>query len=478
MKIIELVLGIMLFCSCTNAQTPAFEYQNLSDQMQIASFSFQDANDEYIIATDASQDSKIIKLDNHGNLLNTRMLKRDGYEVRIWHIFEKNDNYIALGIQSYLELDSTLLWILEMDKELNILNENHHFIAHHFTGLPFQCNTQYSDTLICTGSGVVDGIPLDQYGFKYISIDEVIMSPMDWGFFEITNDIIVFPDNPDRYLINGFDLYITDAAFNIIDAFSTFHYGQVGDMHLLSDSTFLLAGKDLFSGGPGGPNQIRIGIFDYTISEINSVLIGSAVSDSVSYTTFSKSIDTFGDNIYLGGTSRVIEEFPITLQEGNSNFILGKYDHDLDEQWVKLYGGDAYYFMTHMHATNDGGCLMIGTKHDYINTPGVNQLYVLKVDSDGEITNTTTIPLQTNTFSIYPNPATDYMVLEFEENIILPENAIFEIYDLLGRKMLEQKINNEITNIDVRSFGAATYVVVVKDGDGRVIGEERVVKVE
>ncbi len=70
--------------------------------------------------------------------------------------------------------------------------------------------------------------------------------------------------------------------------------------------------------------------------------------DSVSYTTFSKSIDSHDSNIYMGGTTRIIESFPINLQTGISNFILGKFNMDLDSIWVHTYGVDGYHFLNHV----------------------------------------------------------------------------------------------------------------------------------
>lgn len=471
----KIILGLILFCVHfpLMSQTPYFEYQNLANQAQIATCSFQDSNDEYIIATDYNQDCKIIKLDNQGNLIQSKIFQRDGFESHIWHMFERENSYVALGIQSFLTIDSTLLWVLEMDSDFNVLDEQHHFIAYHQTGIPFQCSNQYIDTLICVGTGSIGGfVPTDAYGFKYLSNDEILISEMDWGANEIINDIVVSPNNPNRYFINGFNLQITDASFNLLESINNPFYTQLGDLHPLTDTTFLIAGKDLWF----DTKEIRMGVLNLSGTETNSVLIGTI--DSVSYTTFSKSIDTVEEYIYLGGTTRVIDEFPIAMQEANSNFILGKYDYNLQEQWLKLYGGDGYYFMTHMHTTNDGGALMIGSKYDFENNPGVLQLYVLKVDGNGDIVNTTTIPLETTKLTVYPNPAFDELIIELSSTQYAQADKEVVLYDLLGRKLLEKEMDGAKVTLDLSSLASATYFLVVKNEDGEVIAKEEVVKVD
>lgn len=63
-----------------------------------------------------------------------------------------------------------------------------------------------------------------------------------------------------------------------------------------------------------------------------------------------------------------------------------------------------------------------------------------------------------NLVKCYPNPTTDYINIELENDL---QNSIFEIYDINGNRILTQELADLNTNIDLHSFanGAYTYRV-------------------
>ena len=452
------------------SQIPSFEYQNLSPEQQQPTFALEDNFGNFIIAADLGQGCKFVKLNSQGEFIISNIQQRDNYETTVYHMFQEENNFFAMGTQSYIKADSTLLWVLKLDENLNVVDEKHQLLGLYRDGIPFQCNNQYADTLICVGTGSYNGnLPTATYGIKYLGFDEIIIHDIDLGFNALINDLVISSEIPNRYFINGWDMHVTDAEFNHIESFSNVHYGQVGDLQPHTDSTYLLASKYFWS----GHKNIQIGSFDFNGNEINSFLMGHL--DSVSYTTFSKSIDSHDSNIYMGGTTRIIESFPINLQTGISNFILGKFNMDLDSIWVHTYGVDGYHFLNFVIATQDGGCLMVGTKHDYINNPTINQLYTLKVDGNGNVINSTTIPMLDSQLSIFPNPASDKISIQLSDNLLQFSALKFILNDVTGRKIMETYLNNTNTGLNIQHLPASCYFGILKTTDGVILKQEKII---
>jgi hypothetical protein len=72
-----------------------------------------------------------------------------------------------------------------------------------------------------------------------------------------------------------------------------------------------------------------------------------------------------------------------------------------------------------------------------------------------EITNT-----KENHFTIYPNPGDSYFIVKLnQENI---SDSEIEIYSSLGQKVLEQNLENHLTEINTESFSGGIYFVALK----------------
>lgn len=77
-------------------------------------------------------------------------------------------------------------------------------------------------------------------------------------------------------------------------------------------------------------------------------------------------------------------------------------------------------------------------------------------------------------FSIYPNPATDYVTFEYR----LPEyttSAIITVVDMTGKQILAVPINTTEGQYlwDTRKIGNGFYFISLKDNEGRTILTEK-----
>lgn len=77
---------------------------------------------------------------------------------------------------------------------------------------------------------------------------------------------------------------------------------------------------------------------------------------------------------------------------------------------------------------------------------------------------------------IYPNPATDYIRVEWETEKDL--EIYVELYDLVGRRVSQKKSEESINRIhlDLKSFQRSAYLLKVFTADGKYTRTYRVVK--
>jgi len=137
--------------------------------------------------------------------------------------------------------------------------------------------------------------------------------------------------------------------------------------------------------------------------------------------------------------------------------------------WVKYYGGDAFYYCFHLLATSDGGCLVSAGFHDWrVSSEWDFDLFLLKLDANGHVlSDKSYLPnKETLSFTLYPNPSTDYMRLHFEKGLKL-EQLRYSIYDVAGKKHISMSVNfssNELL-INTSGLSAGIYFLVVENSD-------------
>jgi hypothetical protein len=69
--------------------------------------------------------------------------------------------------------------------------------------------------------------------------------------------------------------------------------------------------------------------------------------------------------------------------------------------------------------------------------------------------------------NIYPNPATTQLNV-FIENFGLYSNLLLDIYDIFGKQISKQKIQNELTTIPIDNISEGIYIIKITDSNNRV----------
>lgn len=170
------------------------------------------------------------------------------------------------------------------------------------------------------------------------------------------------------------------------------------------------------------------------------------------------------DSIYIGGTTNI---GPTYYGYCPSWYFVIQTDSLLNIRWERFYGGDAYYLMQKIIATNDGGCLIAGTRYDYENaTEEELDIHILKLNSEGLLVreqNHNTI--QVKEALVFPNPGTDHLKVRVAAQY--PE-SIFELYNINGKQVLNRKIHGKWGNINTSLLKSGTYIYRILNNKGLI----------
>ncbi len=102
-------------------------------------------------------------------------------------------------------------------------------------------------------------------------------------------------------------------------------------------------------------------------------------------------------------------------------------------------------------------------------TQGFQQGY-FEITSIGE-------PLSNNfDLKVYPNPASEYIIVELQSNEI--KDGTIQLYDMNGRIVYHEKFNlTEGTNrIDLTDLNSSQYILKVSDAQGKVLQTFKLIK--
>ena len=176
------------------------------------------------------------------------------------------------------------------------------------------------------------------------------------------------------------------------------------------------------------------------------------------YPALYRSLDFISENsIYFGATTNMVN--PPGLIYNNTWFMLHKTDSDLNPLWTKWYGGNAYYEMFCILATNDSGCLMAGNKIDLNTNYLIRNIYLLKVDENGTFTGIDYYHIkQEQLISIYPNPGRNQLTITNNT-----KNLYFELFDITGKILLKKFIPAYSTEVNVSHLRKGVYFYRIYD---------------
>ncbi len=476
-----LALIVSLYGIFLSGQTESFEIIDGNGENLRGLLAFEDEEGNYILSvgdnkSDNSISCRIYKLTLDGVLTHSLELMPANIST-IWYLREEANGYLGIGKTWEGSEDSSHLWVLHLSKELEVKDQSLKFVGD-LNIAEFHC-IPILDTILCVGSRKYppDGFPKIPFIFKYLSEVGIFDVKTNLGFDDLLTGLLPMPGDT-MYLLRGFFLRVMDQGFNLIETITpNVYFNLIQQGHLASFNTtqFLVTGKHS-NHYPDTVDTRDIGIklSDYaSFEDIKLEIIGKP-GDAIDHPAYFQSIDYLEkDKIYCGGTSNV-HSMPSVAGTIPSWFVLAQYDSTLNKNWEHYYGGDAYYSMYGLLATSDGGCLMYGFRHDYKENYGKLELYVLKVDENGILSSSTSIPLSNTAIKVFPNPATEKVTFDLGETI--SKNCRLQVFDELGRLMYSKKVEEHKEDVEIQHWEAGIYFYQLIHADGKILSNGKLVK--
>ena len=156
--------------------------------------------------------------------------------------------------------------------------------------------------------------------------------------------------------------------------------------------------------------------------------------------------------VFFGGTANLSCFDPMASSDP-SWIMLSCADGNIQTKWTRFYGGDANYIVSNIIATNDGGCLAFTSRYDYQSADPHQLIYLLKVNADGYVTDTTPSAASGGDAIVH---AEGNAVNVFSSTSFASPSC-FDLKNEKGDIVIEKRIEQPNMQIDVSNLPAGKY---------------------
>lgn len=379
-----------------------------------------------------------------------------------------DDRLFSTGYYDYTYFKHLYLWVREYDQDMHVIREKKHKIL-----LPNRIILKGEATVIDSdGNAVFAFGTADWPGYGNDSLemfkvftdsDSLYRRPQSY-LPVIVRDLTEIPPN-NYYMIGeenwGYSTAVVrfNNALEILeseplDSFTNAvgMYGRAfSHIKLLSDTTYIftaerdIPAKNYYAVGMGIVDTSHTMLKENYFAPDSSI-VGSEIDKA--YISF---VDK--EKIFIGSMQRK------TVNGWNIPFrlILTRVDGDLNVLWQKFYqpyDEDYYILLNEMHATNDGGVILINRLNESPAFPSI----IFKVDSLGNgpfmLTGQNELIKSAELF-IYPNPGRDILDVR---TAVQRLGGSFELFDMNGRLVLSRRLETSITDLNTTSLPPGNYV--------------------
>ncbi|MCK9269606.1 MAG: T9SS type A sorting domain-containing protein [Bacteroidales bacterium] len=464
-----LILFFLLVISALSGNTQNTFELLIEGKLDQTTTSLVETNEYYVfseiygVISHPGAKTNLYKTDKQGNIISMVGVKPELYEFVLTNlIFEGNGKFTGFGFQKTTEESAAYFTILELDESFSIVTEKQYQTGFYYLDY-INVEKSNGDYLI-VGSGQYK--PLPHYNlFSYLvnSAYDTIRSKVypEEGLIVAFDIIPVVDQNYFKVFTRGFGLQFSSPGQIILidNSLNRIKYTEIPeyvfsymDAKYIDDAHYLLSGKKDIIDENRQTTKLALMRMDTAdvMQEIH--LFGS--EDTITYPGFYSNLDFVDENaIYYAGVKNLAFNYYTPV---DSWFFLNKLNSNLEVQWQKFYGGDAYYNLWNVLATQDGGCLMAGTRYDYITQTNLRDLYILKVDANGLIVGTgEELPsISVQDAIVYPNPGNEYFHIQSGPQI---SGALFELFDLSGNLVLTTTLDERVETISTIRLSTGTY---------------------
>jgi len=409
----------------------------------------------------------MIKTDNNGSIQFVRSYDMPGY----FCTFVNNNEKLYIvggGYADYINTDTSRMFISELDNNCDTAGLIYYNMPDSLSLNMIKCLVNSSNDFIY--SGWLVGKSSEHKSYSYLLETDKNKEIKKFKVFDrrvgLIGDLIESRQDNEYYAFfwevafkqqkayGDNKILCLDSNFNTNwSSYFPMSYKNTMTVKWISNTAFIFACEEFIDSMEYHNRGIGAMIFsprDTTI--IKSTYIG--VNDTVLYPALMKNtvIDD-SNNIFIGG----IKNFDPQNTFWSTNkawFCLSKFDKQMNPIWTKYYGGDVYYNLWTIKETQDGGCLMLGMRYDYLTQGYEHDIYIVRVDGNGLVTSTNDIPpLTVSEAIVYPNPGSTQLTIE-----TALKDLQFELYSTNGQTVVSQPVNNGTTTVNTSALPAGVYL--------------------
>lgn len=270
----------------------------------------------------------------------------------------------------------------------------------------------------------------------------------------------------------------TVAICNSISTSTDHHFRFIVSALKISESDFMMAARADYSNSINTirPEQIGQLHWDTNFVELNASLYGKY--DTVAIEA-NQGISRFSNHpfVFVGGTENY-KVNPAGVDTTDSFYTLIKTDLLGNPIWTRYYSNHSYLQLRKVLATSDGGAIMVGSSYDENrsnNSSTEKELWILKVDSNGNMSNSNSI-IENKlkpTLLFYPNPVNNIL---YYKQINSFNDYSFQLYDSKASVVLRSAISNTFGEIDVSQLINGVYFYLLFDNNGLAIQRGKIIK--
>jgi Secretion system C-terminal sorting domain len=406
--------------------------------------------------------TKLFLMSKNGQLKDSIIFKDSIRSLDIFKIIPTNYGYCLLG--SKKENNQYFFWNAKLDAQFRITSQQ-------FTSMNTNLIIAESYT-ITRDSSIVVLIAFPPFGAISYCVAKInkngeYMFNTSSPYTSVPVSIFERRDSSGYFIVNEFEWMATDSLFNTLHRKNiNFSYNGASfspnfqpTVLKKNDSTYFYSGRWL-QGRIRNNRDLVFMVINPLGQPPKYVKTTMLAGDTSLSQAGVHCIDTTKDGrfIYWGGCTNY--DITNVFSQNRGSLILTKLDSAYQTVWQKRYGANAYYFMEGVLPTKDGGCLMYARRYDYNNTPKFDAV-IIKVDGNGVVTSTTTIPMPQSSIIAYPNPSNGLLNFKKGDPSV---SGTFEvnIFDISG-KLVFQKSETELSEtFDLSHFAEGNYIYQIK----------------
>jgi hypothetical protein len=408
----------------------------------------------------------VIKLSRDGELLHSKTFPFGSKASLFFNLHVLYNQYIIFGHIS--DSQNQDLLYLKLDQELEITDQKNLTLFPNF-GISYINSIIDSDNNFVL-SGYTSGSNTNPYYYKLSQEGDSIVSFLHENEHILSKsfDIIERPNNKGYYsFCSHLDGPLGDPPGSMLKLNKSFEIEEKFYIPMLAFNNYspIKTGNDIiintnkFRAMPGSDdNDIILMKIDTVANPMYDHPLGM-LGDTNDYAPYMNGTSQVGlTDFYASGTANLIEYDPFYGNGQNNWIMLGKFSANLEEYWLKYFGGDAYYHTYSMTTTSDHGCLVVATRYDDEHPENDRDIYVLKVNDEGLVTWDETIQPSADVYKVYPNPGNNVLNLDLRE-----KRFVFQLYNNTGQLVLSKE-NQRSINTSAMSRGIYFYRII-KDGE-------------